>query len=128
MWKIRSIHSFIEHLVPLNVEHSLVWTKLPIYHPLLLADSIKARIDQDGMWGFTGSGGPPEMPEDFASWLSTVSEWGVSPDTMIRSAPPTEDEFTLLKKAAAPVQEFVNSLWVEDEWEAAWFVNPPVCQ
>lgn len=80
------------------------------------------------MWGFTGIDGPPEMPEDLASWLSSVSEWGTTPETMIKSAPPTEDELELLKKAAAPTQEFVMSLWVEREWEAAWFVNPPVCQ
>lgn len=113
--------------VPLDVEHSLVWTKLPIYHPLLVADSIQSRIDQDGMWGFTGVDGPPEVPKDFASSLSIVSEWGITTDTMIKSAPPTEDERKLMIKATAPVQEFVKSLWVEDEWEAAWFVNPPVC-
>lgn len=77
------------------------------------------------MWGFTGTDGPPETTNDFASCLS--AEWGITPETMIKSAPPTEEERRLLTKAAASVQEFVRTLWVEDEWEAAWFVNPRVC-
>lgn len=70
--------------------------------------------------------GPPEVPEDIASCLGALSEWGVTPETLIRSSPPTAEEVNLLQKAATPVHEYVKSLWVEDEWETAWFVNPPV--
>lgn len=114
------------YLVPPEIEHSLIWTKLPIYHPLLVAGSIEARVGQDGLCGFTGVEGPPEMPEDIASCLGALSEWGVTPETLIRSSPPTAEEVALLQKAATPVHEYVKTVWVEDEWETAWFVNPPV--
>ncbi|KAF5315090.1 hypothetical protein D9619_007355 [Psilocybe cf. subviscida] len=114
--------------VPPEIEHSLIWTKLPIYHPLLVAGSIEARVGQDGLCGFTGVEGPPEMPEDIASCLGALSEWGVTPETLIRSSPPTAEEVALLQKAATPVHEYVKTVWVEDEWETAWFVNPPRLQ
>ncbi|KAF7298758.1 hypothetical protein MIND_00823300 [Mycena indigotica] len=50
--------------VPASVTHTLVWTKIPIFHPSLIDPSIQARIDQDGLWGFTGSSIPPPPLED----------------------------------------------------------------
>ena len=112
--------------VPTEVEHTLIWTKMPIYHPDLVADTIKTRIDQDGLWGFTGSDLPPPSPSNLPSCISKLAEWGETMDKMIKSEPPTEEETILIQKAGREVHRYVKNRWVEKEWETAWFVNPPV--
>jgi len=114
--------------VPTEVEHMLIWTKIPIYHPELIADSIKTRIDQDGLWGFTGSDLPPPSPSNLPSCIPKLAEWGVTMDKMIKSEPPTEEETILIQKAGREVHRYVKNRWVEKEWETAWFVNPPRLQ
>lgn len=32
----------------------------------------------------------------------------------------------MVQRAGAEIHEWVKRRWKEDEWEAAWFVNPPV--
>ena len=118
--------AYVEHSVPAEVEHSLVWTKMPIYHPDLLADSIKSRIDQDGLWGFTGCDPPPPSPSNLSTCISKLAEWDVTMDKMIKSETPTEEEIILIQKAGREVHRYVKNTWVEKEWETAWFVNPPV--
>ena len=114
--------------VPNDVEHTLVWTKMPIYHLDLIADSVKTRIYQDGLWGFTGSGSDdlPPRPSNLPFYVSKLARWGETMDTMVKSDPPTEKEAILIKKAGSEVQRYVKNRWVETEWETAWFVNPPV--
>jgi len=112
--------------VPPEVEHTLIWTKVPIYHPSLVAESVKARIDQDGLWGFTGTLSPPPSPSTLPSCLPALAEWGVTVDSLIRSAPGTEEEDALVRRAGKEVDRYVRMRWVEGEWETAWFVNPPV--
>jgi len=114
--------------VPTEVEHTLVWTKLPIYHLDLVAESIKTRIDQDGLWGFTGNDQPPPLPSNLSSCISKLAEWGITMDTMVKSEPPTEEEKNLLQKAGSEVHRYVKNRWIEKEWETAWFVNPPRLQ
>ena len=111
--------------VPTEIEHTLIWTKMPIYHSDLVADTIKTRIDQDGLWGFTGSDGLPP-PSNLPSCISKLAEWGANMDKMIKSEPPTEEETDLIQKAGSEVHRYVKNRWVEKEWETAWFVNPPV--
>jgi hypothetical protein len=45
---------------------------------------------------------------------------------MVVSPKGTQEEEELVKHAGSKVDEFVRRRWVEDEWETAWFVNPPV--
>ena len=99
---------------------------MPIYHPELVADTIKTRIDQDGLWGFTGSDLPPPSLSDLSSCISKLAEWGATMDKMIKSEPPTEEEKILIQRAGREVHRYVKNRWVEKEWETAWFVNPPV--
>lgn len=47
-------------------------------------------------------------------------------DKLVRSPEPTPEECVLLEGLAREVDTFVRRLWREDEWETAWFVNPPV--
>lgn len=119
---------FIEYwfTVPPEVEHTLIWTKIPIYHPNLVDESVKARIDQDGLWGFTGNDTPPPSPSHLHSCLPALAEWGITKDKMIKSDPPTEQEALAIEKAGKEVHRFVKNRWRESEWETAWFVNPPV--
>ncbi|KXN81752.1 hypothetical protein AN958_03769 [Leucoagaricus sp. SymC.cos] len=115
--------------VPTDVEHTLIWTRIPIYHHTLVPPSIKARIEQDGLWGFTGDTSPPPDPvEHLPAYISTLAEWGITLDTMVVSKRGTEQEEELVRRAGSNVHEFVKKRWNEDEWETAWFVNPPRLQ
>ncbi|PPQ68111.1 hypothetical protein CVT26_005732 [Gymnopilus dilepis] len=114
--------------VPPEIEHTLIWTKVPIYHPDLVDESIKGRIDQDGLWGFTGIESPPPSPSHLPECLPALAEWGITEDKMVKSAPPTEGEKALIEKAGSEVHRFVKNRWDETEWETAWFVNPPRLQ
>ncbi|KDR82448.1 hypothetical protein GALMADRAFT_237773 [Galerina marginata CBS 339.88] len=114
--------------VPPEIEHTLIWTKVPIYHSELVASTVQARIEQDGLWGFTGNDSPPPSPSNLPSCLPALAEWGITKDKMIRSSPPTVEEAELIERAGSEVQRFVKNRWHESEWETAWFVNPPRLQ
>lgn len=47
-------------------------------------------------------------------------------ENMIVSPKGTEEEEELVRRAGAEVDRFVRRRWNEEEWETAWFVNPPV--
>ncbi|KAK0188092.1 hypothetical protein F5146DRAFT_1207953 [Armillaria mellea] len=110
--------------VPSDVEHALIWTRIPIYHSDIIAESVSARIAQDGLWGFTGNDSPPPSPSTLSLCLPALSEWGVTLEKMILSTRCTEEEDALVKRAGKNVNEFVKRRWIEAEWETAWFVNP----
>jgi hypothetical protein len=112
--------------VPPEVEHTLIWTRLPIFHKDLISDSISARIGQDGLWGFTGNTSPPPSPSTLPSCLPALAEYGVTIDKLVRSEPGTEEEQELVRRAGKEVHNFVKNRWAESQWEAAWFVNPEV--
>jgi hypothetical protein len=112
--------------VPSEVEHTLVWTKLPIMHPALIHPSVAARIAQDGLCGFTGARTPPPPPDALPACLPALAEWGVTLDALVRSAPPSAADAAHVAAAGAEVHEFVRRRWPEREWETAWFVNPLV--
>ncbi|KIY71239.1 hypothetical protein CYLTODRAFT_346384 [Cylindrobasidium torrendii FP15055 ss-10] len=115
--------------VPNDVEHTLIWTRLPIFHSDLIDDKIASRIDQDGIWGFTGLGDEnPPSPSTLPACLPSLAEWGVTLDKMIVSARGTPDEEALVLRAGEEVMKFVRNRWIESEWETAWFVNPPRLQ
>ncbi|KAJ3814049.1 hypothetical protein F5876DRAFT_86690 [Lentinula aff. lateritia] len=116
------------YLVPHEVEHSLVWTKVPIFHPEIIPPSIAPRIEQDGLWGFTGNTSPPPSPSNLSSCLPALSEWGVSKEKMIISQKGTEEEEALVRQVGSHVQGYIERKWKETEWETAWFVNPPRLQ
>ncbi|KAG6891511.1 hypothetical protein C0992_005044 [Termitomyces sp. T32_za158] len=120
------VNSGYSATVPPEVEHTLIWTRLPIYHEDLVAKRISTRVEQDGLWGFTGSTSPPPSPSTLHSCLPALSDWGITVDKLIRSAAPNEDEAELLRRAGEEIQEFVRNRWDESLWETAWFVNPPV--
>ncbi|KAJ3569388.1 hypothetical protein NP233_g5081 [Leucocoprinus birnbaumii] len=115
--------------VPAEIEHTLIWTRIPIYHDTLVPPSIKSRIHQDGLWGFTGNSSPPPDPaEHLPSCISALAEWGITLDTMVVSKKGTEEEEELVRHAGSKVHEFVLKRWDEKVWETAWFVNPPRLQ
>ncbi|CAL1712455.1 unnamed protein product [Somion occarium] len=113
--------------VPPEVEHTLIWTRIPIIPPDL-PPSIAPRIAQDGLWGFTGSDSPPPSPSLLPSYLPALSEWGVTMDKLVRSPKGTDEEEALVKKDGDEIAKFIKRRWSEDEWETAWFVNPPRLQ
>ena len=99
---------------------------MPIYHPDLVDPSIQARIDQDGLCGFTGNDLPPPSPSNLPSCLPALAEWGITKETMIVSEPATEEQKLLIDRAGKEVHRFIKNRWKESDWETAWFVNPPV--
>lgn len=113
--------------VPPEVEHTLVWTRVPIYPPYL-PQPVAQRLLQDGMWGFTGSTELPPSPDTLPECLPALAEWGVTMDKLIRSPPGSPEEDALVREAGKEVATFVKRRWTEDEWETAWFVNPPRLQ
>ncbi|KAJ7778376.1 hypothetical protein B0H16DRAFT_1503300 [Mycena metata] len=114
--------------VPPEIEHTLIWTRIPIFHPSLIPDSIRARVELDGFWGFTGNDSPPPSPSTLPACLPALAEWGMTLDKMIKSEKGTPEEDELVRLAALPVHDFVKNRWIEEEWETAWFVNPPRLQ
>ncbi|TFY72595.1 hypothetical protein EVG20_g415 [Dentipellis fragilis] len=115
--------------VPGNIEHTLIWTVLPIFPPDL-PPSIRPRLLQDGLWGFTGLSpdSPPPSPSKLPSCLPALAEWGVTEKSLVRSPPGTEEDNKLVREVGSEVQNFVCAKWSEREWETAWFVNPPRLQ
>lgn len=125
--------------VPLDVEHSLIWTKVPILPlPSLLTPhvaaalapdlqaKISARLAQDGLWGFTGATELPPDPSLLPENLGALGEWGVTMDKLIISPKGSPEEEEAVKQSGAEVQNFITRRWTEREWETCWFVNPPV--
>jgi hypothetical protein len=113
-------------VVPEDVEHTLIWARLPIFHPAIIPEEIAARVEQDGLWGFTGSSSPPPSPSTLPSCLPALAEWGITMASLVRSPQGTESEEVAIKRASHEIHQFVRSRWAESEWETAWFVNPPV--
>ena len=114
--------------VPPEVEHSVVWTRQPIFHRAIIAPAISPHIEADGLWGFTGLTSPPPSPSSLPASLPALAEWGIPLDYTVNRSEGTPEEEELVKRAGAGVHEFVRSKWQEDEWETAWFVNPPRLQ
>ncbi|KAF8547456.1 hypothetical protein OG21DRAFT_1517363 [Imleria badia] len=112
--------------VPLEIEHSLIWSRVPIFHPALIPPAIDARVQQDGLCGFTGSTDTVESLPSLESCLPALADWGVIMDKLVRSPSASEVEERMVKNAGKEVHKFVKRRWNEDQWETAWFVNPPV--
>lgn len=112
--------------MPPEIEHCLIWSRVPIFHPALIPPAIDARVQQDGLWGFTGSTNAIESLPSLESCLPALADWGVTLDKLVRSASGSEVEETLVRNAGKEVREFVTRRWKENRWETAWFVNPPV--
>ncbi|KAI6006462.1 hypothetical protein EDC04DRAFT_2782236, partial [Pisolithus marmoratus] len=114
--------------VPLEVEHAVIWSRVPIFHPSLIPNVIDARIQQDGLWGFTGSDTPTEDLPSLESCLPALADWGVTIQSMIRSSKGSYEEEEMVLHAGKEVDGFVKRRWQESKWETAWFVNPPRLQ
>lgn len=112
--------------VPPEVEHTLIWTRIPVFHEDLIDNSVAPRITQDGLWGFTGNLTPPPSPSTLPTCLPALADWGITMDKLIRSQKGSAEEEELVRRAGAEIDNFVRRRWSEDEWETAWFVNPPV--
>ncbi|KAF5382474.1 hypothetical protein D9615_003026 [Tricholomella constricta] len=114
--------------VPHEIEHTLIWTRVPIFHEDLVMEAVVARIHQDGLCGFTGNTSAPPSPSTLPSCLPALAEWGITMAKLVRSEKATEEEEALVRKAGEEVHEFVRKRWDESRWETAWFVNPPRLQ
>jgi len=112
--------------VPIEVEHTLIWSRVPIFHPALIPAEIDARVQQDGLCGFTGNEEPPPSPSTLPECLPALSEWGITMEKLIRSPRSSPEIEEMVKNAGKEVNDFVKRRWVESEWETAWFINPPV--
>jgi len=114
--------------VPVEIEHSLVWSRVTVFHPDLIPPAIDARIQQDGLCGFTGSTDTVDNLPSLESCLPALADWGITADKLIRSPRGSEEEETMVRNAGKEVHGFVKRRWKESQWETAWFVNPPRLQ
>lgn len=105
--------------VPPEIEHVLVWSRVPIGDPSLVPEHLRARIDVSGLWGFTG-GADADLLAD-QSYLKDGAQF-------IGTGAEAEEVRAAIAVAGAPVAAFVRARWPEDAWETAWFVNPPRLQ
>ncbi|RDX41347.1 hypothetical protein OH76DRAFT_1412208 [Lentinus brumalis] len=115
--------------IPSDVEHVVVWTKLPIIHPSLVDPSIKDVVNEIGLTGCTGlSGPPPSLADELPGALPALAAWKITEEDA-KSMPNAErlspQERALIRDAGKEVAEFIQNRWKEDEWETCWFVNPP---
>ncbi|KAF8526134.1 hypothetical protein JB92DRAFT_2700775 [Gautieria morchelliformis] len=100
--------------VPPEISHYLIWSRLPVVHPALVHPSVTSQIDRDGLWGFLG------VPRQ-----EVLSGECVYTDV----APGTSRSARLhILAAAHHTQQFILAHWPENDWEVAWFVNPPRLQ
>ncbi|KAG8214439.1 hypothetical protein J3R82DRAFT_9462 [Butyriboletus roseoflavus] len=114
--------------VPPEIEHSLIWSRVPVFHSALIPPAIDARVQQDGLCGFTGSTDTIESLPSLESCLPALADWGLTMDKLVRSPSGSEVEEAMVKSAGKEVHEFVKRRWKENQWETAWFVNPPRLQ
>ncbi|KAG8681828.1 hypothetical protein FRC08_015371 [Ceratobasidium sp. 394] len=89
--------------VPPEIRHYVVWSRLPITHPGIVPAQIWDQIVQDGLWGFSGSSYKPK-----GSGVASIDE--------------------LVRQAGSEVRAYVEAKWPAEEYEVAWFVNPPRLQ
>lgn len=85
--------------VPEGVVHYVIWSRRPFTHNETVAPPVRARVEQDGLWGFTGG------------------------EDRLKSDDPHAE---LMRLAAAEIQTFISTSWDVRFWETAWFMNPPV--
>ncbi|KIM89469.1 hypothetical protein PILCRDRAFT_813408 [Piloderma croceum F 1598] len=110
--------------VPADIEHTLIWTRLPIIDFSRFPPQIASRLRQDGLWGFTGRSSPPPSPSALPLCLPSLAAWNITMDKLIRSPKGTPEEDEMVREAGREVDQFVRNRWIEDEWDTAWFVNP----
>lgn len=92
-------------LVPHDVEHWVIWSRVPIVNPS------NERVDKLGLWGFTGTTGCEEM---------------ILPVGITLPPLPTQEETDVIGEACQEIEQYVRACWPEPQWECAWFMNPPV--
>ncbi|KAF9243733.1 hypothetical protein BU15DRAFT_71859 [Melanogaster broomeanus] len=114
--------------VPTEIEHTLIWSRVPVFHTSIIPASIDARIQQDGLCGFTGSTSTVDSLPSLESSLPTLAEWGITMDRIKCSPKLSDEEEVMVHNAGKEVREFVKRRWRESQWETGWFVNPPRLQ
>jgi len=112
--------------VPIDIEHSIIWTRLPIIDFSQVPSQFASRIHQDGLWGFTGSSSPPPSPSTLSSCLPALADWDITMDKLTRSPKGTPKEDKMIQEVGKEVDRFVRNRWIESQWETAWFINPAV--
>ncbi|KAG1799437.1 uncharacterized protein HD556DRAFT_128290 [Suillus plorans] len=114
--------------VPIEIEHTLIWSRVPIFHPDLIPAEVDTRIQQDGLCGFTGTNELPPSPSTLPECLPALAEWGITMEKLVRSPRGNPEIEDMVRNAGREIDGFVKRRWVEREWETAWFVNPPRIQ
>lgn len=116
LWKI--LINDWPYCIPHDVEHALIWTRIPIIDPSRIDAAARSRIDECGIWGFTGgaeaelAGHEAEEDARGAKFIGTGDE-----ARAVRAA---------VREAGTEVDIFVKRHWPENQWSTAWFVNPTV--
>ena len=95
-------------LVPLDVSHYIIWSRVPAISSSNIPVAIQAFVKEYGLWGFTGT------------------DEAIPPPDIEPKVSMTESEKSFFAEACREFDIFVKRRWPKDAWECAWFVNPPV--
>jgi hypothetical protein len=114
--------------VPPEIEHTLIWTRLPILHASLFPFRLYAYLVEEGISGFTGLISPapesnvlPDLPS-LAEWNLTESDLKLGSLNLNLS----EEEERAIHRFKDDIGRFVKRRWTEDEWETGWWITPLV--
>ncbi|KZT55875.1 hypothetical protein CALCODRAFT_484410 [Calocera cornea HHB12733] len=100
----RAVRNDWPYSVPADVVHFVVWSAVPLIGPGDLGEA----VERKGMWGFTGGAEHrPPAGEDEGKG---------------------EDRRGFGGESGEGITAFVKREWPEEEWETAWFMNPPKLQ
>src|ERR1700722_5061941 len=93
--------------VPLDVEHSLIWTALPVLHPANLTPAMYHSLRLSGLSGSTGC-----APLSSAGILSKLDPmYGNVPDGL--SSKQREE---IVERLRTEVSKFIMKRWKEEDW------------
>ncbi|KAG2068514.1 hypothetical protein BDR04DRAFT_1232744 [Suillus decipiens] len=112
---ISIIHNDWPYSIPIEIEHTFIWLRLPIFHLDLVPAEIVARIQQDGLCGFTGNDELPSSPSTLPECLPALAEWGIITDNLIRSPSDSPEIEEMVRNGGREIDGFVKRRWVGSE-------------
>ncbi|KZV89481.1 hypothetical protein EXIGLDRAFT_618136 [Exidia glandulosa HHB12029] len=106
LWKV--LANDWPYAVPFDVEHHIIWTRVPMVNEDLVPEALRQDVERSGIWGFSGGANMDPALQAF-----------VGPSAAHRDA---------VRIVGARTNAFVQQYWREEDWETAWFINPPRLQ
>ncbi|KAG1808766.1 hypothetical protein EV424DRAFT_1424661 [Suillus variegatus] len=88
----------LNYSIPIEIEHTLIWSRVPIFHPDLIPPEVDTRIQQVGLCGFTGNDELPPSP-------------GITMDKLVCSPRGSPEIEEMVRNAGREIDGFVKRRW-----------------